>query len=473
MKILVAIANFGTKNAKHLVRLLKEYRSMTRYRVDIVVLSNIPKHLGSDIEVIVGLPTNNPWSLPFGYKKLFFERAQQYDLFIYSEDDTLITERNIDSFVNISKVLPGNYIAGFIRYEISESGKKFYSTIHAHYHWDHNSVVQHGEYIFARYTNDHSGCFILTQSQLKKSIQSGGFLLPPRMGRYDMLVTAATDPYTQCGMKKVICISHLDDFCLHHLPNVYCGKIGVDAAYADLEIEKLKSLKGKEEPCGPLFDTSTSLDDPIWDKEYYEQRRDDILSLVPRGVRSVLSIGCGHGTTESELVKRGIRVVGIPLDCVIQESAAARGIKVLVPNFEKARKSLKDEQFDCILFPDVLQHLPAPVLIVREFLPILGRDGSMIFSVPNFNHPSVWQRRILGDLPLPQTKHQQSFAKYKVHFTTRRMLCKWLKECELTVVRSYRSTNPGKKCIDNLTLKGMKGKFQENIVVLSKRESSQ
>ena len=304
-------------------------------------------------------------------QEVILQRTQQYDLFIYSEDDTLITERNIDSFVNITKVLPDNYIAGFIRYEISESGKKFYSTIHAHYHWDPNSVIQIGEYIVAHYTNDHSGCFILTQGQLKKSILSGGFLLPPRTGRYDMLVTAATDPYTQCGMTKVICISHLGDFCLHHLPNVYCGKIGLDAKYADLEIEKLKSLKGNEKILGPLFDTSTLLEDATWDTKYYEPCREDILSLVPKGVKRVLSIGCGHGFTEYEMVKQGIGVVGIPLDCVIQVSAAARGIKVLPPNFEIARQSLKDEQFDCILFPDVLQHFPEPVSIVRDFLPLL------------------------------------------------------------------------------------------------------
>ena len=64
MKTLVAIANFGKKNEKYLLRLLEEYRTMIRYKVDIVVLSNIPKILGPDIEVIVGLPTKDPWSLP-------------------------------------------------------------------------------------------------------------------------------------------------------------------------------------------------------------------------------------------------------------------------------------------------------------------------------------------------------------------------------------------------------------------------
>ncbi len=59
MNILVAIANHGTKNMTYLNTLIQEYRSMA-LDVDIVVLSNVQKNLGSDIEVIVGLPTKAP-----------------------------------------------------------------------------------------------------------------------------------------------------------------------------------------------------------------------------------------------------------------------------------------------------------------------------------------------------------------------------------------------------------------------------
>lgn len=64
--ILVAIANYGTGNRQHLERLISAYRAM-RARVDIVVLSNIPKDLGTGVEVRVGLPSPNPWSLPFAH----------------------------------------------------------------------------------------------------------------------------------------------------------------------------------------------------------------------------------------------------------------------------------------------------------------------------------------------------------------------------------------------------------------------
>jgi 2-polyprenyl-3-methyl-5-hydroxy-6-metoxy-1,4-benzoquinol methylase len=445
---------------------------MTRYEVDIVILSNIPKDLGSDVEVIVGLPTKDPWSLPYGHKALFSERITQYDLFIYSEDDILITEQNLDVFVKITQILPDKYIAGFMRYEISGNGKKYYPDLHACYHWDPNSVLKIGEYIFAHCTNEHSACFVLTQCQLKKAIYSGGFLLPPRIGRYDMLVTAATDPYTQCGMKKLICISHLNEFSLHHLSNVYIGSMSLDAEWADREIEKLKSLCAMKTIFGPLFNPKTKLENDSWDKLYYESCRKDILSLIPKGVKRVLSVGCGWGLTESELIKKGIEVVGIPLDCVILVSAEARGIKVVPPSFEAAKEALRGESFDCVIFPDVLQHLTDPISLVRDFMNLLETNGCMIISVPNFNHPSAVRKRMLGKILFSKVTYRHDFEKYKLHFTTRRVLYAWLKRCGLEVVQSYQQVEPHHERLNRFTPGRLKGILSRNVVVLCKRASA-
>jgi hypothetical protein len=98
---LVAIASYGTSNESYLQKLLHEYRSMP-FDVDVVVISNIEKKLGLDVGCIAGLPTKNPWSLPFAYKALFAERRNRYDLFIYSEDNILITEKNIRAFLAVA-----------------------------------------------------------------------------------------------------------------------------------------------------------------------------------------------------------------------------------------------------------------------------------------------------------------------------------------------------------------------------------
>jgi len=291
VKILVAIANYGTKNMHFLRILIKEYRSMP-YQIDIVIFSNLPKELGSGVEVKVGLPYKNPRSLPFAHKTLFAERASDYDLFIYSEDDTLITENNIKAFLDVTSILPENDIAGFIRFEIDSLGKKYYSTVHSHFHWIPDSVKLIDKYTFARYTNDHSGCHLLTRNQLKKVIDSGGYVVAPHTERYDLLETAATDPYTQCGLSKVICISHLQDFVCHHLPNIYIGKLGLENNEFHLQIDALLQNKGDQSYQESLFPVETTFKQAKWSKSYYEPCRDDIVAVVPNHAKDILSIGC-------------------------------------------------------------------------------------------------------------------------------------------------------------------------------------
>ena len=174
MKLLVAIASHGTNNDGYLARLVSEYRSMS-FPVDIVVLSNLPKKVAPGVEVIVvDLNGKNPWSLPFPHKQVFADRKSEYDLFLYSEDDTLVTEKNIRAFLEVSAALPDNEIPGFLRYEQGHQGEENYPEIHGRFHWDPQSVSFRGGHTFAYYTNEHAACYLLTQEQLGRAIESRG-----------------------------------------------------------------------------------------------------------------------------------------------------------------------------------------------------------------------------------------------------------------------------------------------------------
>ena len=92
LRVLVAICSYGEKNLQFLKQIIQTYQRMPM-AVDIVVLSEAPKDLGLNVKVVVGLPSKDPWSLPFGHKGIFAENVERYDLFIYSEDDIQISER--------------------------------------------------------------------------------------------------------------------------------------------------------------------------------------------------------------------------------------------------------------------------------------------------------------------------------------------------------------------------------------------
>ena len=437
LKGLVVITNYGTKNTVYLDKLISEYNSMS-FKMKVVVLSEAEKYIGDDIEVVVGLPSKNPWSLPFGHKKILAENVDNYDFFIYSEDDTLITERNINAFLNVTKILPDDKIAGFIRYEKYNKKEKYYTTIHSHYHWDPDSVETIDQYTFAHLTNQHSACYILTRKQLKKVISTGKFLTEPREGEYDMLCTAATDPYTVGGLKKVICISHIEDYSLHHLPNVYNGIMGIKQDELVAQLDALKRLKDERKAVKKLLNKNESDLNTFYKKKYYEPIRQDILKLVPRSCKKVISIGCGCGDTEYVLVKNGKKVSGIPIDSVIGEIARSKGIDILPPNLNLALKKLKDEKFDCLLFIDILHLLDGADFYLKEFIQRVKQDGFVIVSTPNRFNLSYLKKKILVREGMKNVYHGND---YNSKFLKLQNYKKWKKKYNLKYISTSNSGN--------------------------------
>jgi 2-polyprenyl-3-methyl-5-hydroxy-6-metoxy-1,4-benzoquinol methylase len=429
MKILVILANFGTKNDVYMKRLLEEYRSMS-HDVHPVLLTNVPKNLGEGVEVVVQPPRGDPWSFPFPHKKMMAERLDDYDLFIYSEDDTLISERNISAFLSVTEVLRDDEIAGFIRSERGPNGEIHFSTVHAHFHWDPASVVSRGGQIFAFFTNEHSACYILTRNQLKRAIESGGFLVEPHQEKYDLLVSAATDPYTLCGLKKLVCISQMDDFILPHLPNKYVGKLGLRDSEMFVQLRALEAIQAGMLSSAALFNTETKVGQSKWSKSYYEPARQDILDLIPVTARHVLSYGCGWGAMEAELSRRGMRVTALPLDSVIGACAEAKGVKVIYGDSQSALEKVSKERFDCVLATDALHRFSKPEQLLNCFSKLLTPSGVVIATVPNHSELGVLWRRIRHEAT---SINLGSFAKGGIHRASYGRIQRWFADAGLKV----------------------------------------
>jgi hypothetical protein len=237
MKVLVAIANYGPFRFGYLDRVIRAYRDMP-FQTTIVLNSDRPKRVPDGVELIVGLPTPDPHSLPFAHKTLFAERARDFDLFVYSEDDILIEAHQLIAFLKATEVLPEDETPGFFRYEYGPDGQIWYVDAHLPYDWVPGSVRRHGDYVFASFSNEHSGCYVLTQVQLERAIHSGGYLVPPHRDLYEMRESAATDPYTRCGLAKRLCLSHWREFLIHHLPNTYAGALGARQNQFDAQVEQ-------------------------------------------------------------------------------------------------------------------------------------------------------------------------------------------------------------------------------------------
>ena len=431
MKALVAIASYGLTNEKYLARLVSEYQSMS-LDVDIVVISNLRKPVAPGVEVlVVDLKGKDPWSLPFIHKELFASRIDNYELFIYSEDDTLILERNLRAFLDVSAVLPEDEIPGFLRFEEAPDGKLNYPEMHGHFHWDPGSVRVRGDHTLAFFTNEHSACYVLTREQLRRAIVSGGFLVPAHSGKYDLLCTAATDPYTQCGFRKLICISHLADFLIHHLPNKYVGtSFGVDDAELRRQVQVLLQLGKKKYLRTSLFDTETKLPDWRHSKSYYEEIQTAVIDAIPAGVRTVLSIGCGWGATEARLALRGLRVTAVPIDAVIAGGAQAEGVEVVTGDFATIRTKLSGRKFDCLLLSNTLHLISDPSGVLASFGSLLAPGGVSIAMVPHISHLGLIWKALRRDRRI---KILASHGETGVHLVSHRVVKKWVRNAGMRV----------------------------------------
>jgi 2-polyprenyl-3-methyl-5-hydroxy-6-metoxy-1,4-benzoquinol methylase len=427
VKVLVVIASYGGRNDGYLHQLVSEYRSMP-FAVDIVVLSNIHKKVDRNVKLVVGLPSKDSCSLPFAHKRIFARHMNDYDLFIYSEDDILITQRNIESFLHVSEALSENEVLGFLRFELGASGDVGYPEVHGHYHWDTTSVRIRGDHTFASFTNLHSACYLLTRQQLSRAIRSGGYLVPPHQEKYDLCCTAATDPYTQCGFERVICISRLDDFVVHHLSNKYAGTLGVERVELIRQVEVLLRLGRSGHRPLALFETQTNLRNGRFSKSYYEPLRSDIVSAVPSCARSVLSVGCGSGATEKWLAAKDLRVVALPLDPVIAEASNSAGVEIVDGAFATAKAKLSKERFDCILFLNVLHLVRNPVYILSSFADLLSEGALAIILTPNLCRlPTMWKKLCRDACFKDVGVFPASYRNSGINVPTRRTIQHWIR----------------------------------------------
>jgi 2-polyprenyl-3-methyl-5-hydroxy-6-metoxy-1,4-benzoquinol methylase len=116
-----------------------------------------------------------------------------------------------------------------------------------------------------------------------------------------------------------------------------------------------------------------------------------IVSLVPPATR-VLEFGCATGYMTEVLKNRlGCTVVGIEIDRDAAALAEHYAERVIVGDAETIdyAAELAGEQFDVVMFADVLEHLKEPADVLRRVRPFVAENGVVVASIPNIAHASV------------------------------------------------------------------------------------
>jgi 2-polyprenyl-3-methyl-5-hydroxy-6-metoxy-1,4-benzoquinol methylase len=178
----------------------------------------------------------------------------------------------------------------------------------------------------------------------------------------------------------------------------------------------------------------------VTDVEYYKHVRYDVLAHVPETAKRVLSIGCGEGWTEKQLVERGISVTAVELNPDAARLAAQAGIHVICGDAHETDLASAGGLFDCLIYADVLEHIIDPESVLRRHVALLADNATVIVSVPNFRYCDVfWHLFVLGHVRYGDSG---LFDRTHLRITTRRMVEEWftsvgvaVKKIDLRVAR--------------------------------------
>lgn len=192
-------------------------------------------------------------------------------------------------------------------------------------------------------------------------------------------------------------------------------------------------------------------------KHYFSSQRKEMIPFVPDGVQTLLEVGCGTGSFGAYLkALRSMEITGIEPQQSAAEIACSVLDRVLPLDVDAGILEMKGEQFDCIVFNDVLEHLVDPWNVLTRVRELLAPGGTVIASIPNIRYMPVLKEFVLaGDW-----RYQRDGVMDKTHlrFFTKKSIAALFDSCgyEMTVLKGINGLEfPWKYSLFNTLTGGM------------------
>lgn len=169
------------------------------------------------------------------------------------------------------------------------------------------------------------------------------------------------------------------------------------------------------------------------ESQYYSWSRPEILDFSPSNINFALDVGCGAGCF-GQLLKesRDCIVWGVePFETAAQ--AASRKLSRVFNSCFNSELNFEGQEFDCIFFNDVLEHLENPYSALDYCKSVLAEKGHVVASIPNIlEFPTV-----VRILKTQDWRYEESGILDRTHlrFFTQKSISRMFNECGFEVVK--------------------------------------
>lgn len=256
MKIIYNIAfYFNEDRIIYLLKIINEIKKY-KYETDIYIHTNKNFQINNMINydnklkiILHDLSNINPKKLTWLAKTFMKKFVNNYDIFIYSEDDILIYNESFNYWLNYKDIcFQNNYNLGFLRIEYLDINNIYLTDISSSFDNPQFKFINNIKFL-VNDKNTYYACWIYDKNIMKKFINSEYFKkqkLNLKNKTYDIRASqgigyhAKNMDYFKETLIPLNGINQINNNCyIHHLPNNYIKK---DSKYGKLLIKDLLIL---------------------------------------------------------------------------------------------------------------------------------------------------------------------------------------------------------------------------------------